>query len=372
MAPTMSAGARLTARSSDLDEERWLAVRARDVKAAFAFVYAVRTTGVYCRANCPSRRPKRGNILFFATPKEAAAAGYRPCRRCRPADDVGLLSPVERVTRACASIDRAEERPPLGALAAAAGLSRFHFHRLFKQMLGVTPREYAAARSLDKLRAQLQQGAPVTRAIFDAGFGSSSRVYEISNHALGMTPGAYRAGAPAVRIVYAATKCSLGWILVAATPRGVCSIELGDRPDALIARLRERFPKAVVTKGGVELEQWVRATTRFAEAPTAHLNLPLDVRGTAFQRRVWNQLRKLPVGTTSTYGELAKRIGRPRAARAVARACASNPVALAIPCHRVIRGDGDVSGYRWGVVRKRLLLDREWAAASSTGPRRGA
>jgi AraC family transcriptional regulator of adaptative response/methylated-DNA-[protein]-cysteine methyltransferase len=345
------------------DERRWQAVLARDVTAAPNFIYAVRTTGVYCRPGCGSRRPRRESVVFFATTAQALAAGYRACRRCRPDDGAASLSPAERVRRACATIEAADERPRLDELAAAAGLSRFHFHRLFKQLLGLTPREYAAARSLDRLKAGLEGGATVTRAIVDAGFGSSSRVYEATQATLGMTPGAYRAGAPGIRIAYAVVPCRLGWLLVAATPRGVCSIELGSRPDTLARRLRGRFPKAAVVEGRTELAQWVQAVTRFVDAPVADLDLPLDVQGTAFQRRVWRELRKVPAGTTLTYGKLARRIGRPRAVRAVARACATNPVALAIPCHRVIGGDGNLSGYRWGLARKRSLLERERAAS---------
>ncbi len=345
------------------DARCWQAILARDVTAAPIFVYAVRTTGVYCRPGCGSRRPRRESVEFFATPAQAGAAGYRACRRCRPDHDAALPSPAERVRRACATIESAEERPGLDELAAAAGLSRFHFHRLFKQLLGVTPREYAAARSLNRLKAGLESGASVTRAIVDAGFGSSSRVYEMTPAALGMTPGAYRSGAPGVRIVYAVVDCRLGSLLVAATPRGVCSIELGSRPALLARRLRARFPKAVVVEDGAELTQWVRAITRFLDAPVANLDLPLDVQGTAFQRRVWSELRKVPVGTTLTYGRLARRVGRPRAVRAVARACATNPIALAIPCHRVIGADGDLSGYRWGLARKRRLLERERTTA---------
>jgi AraC family transcriptional regulator of adaptative response/methylated-DNA-[protein]-cysteine methyltransferase len=345
------------------DARRWQAVLNRDVTAAPVFVYAVRTTGVYCRPGCGSRRPRRESVVFFATPAQAGAAGYRACRRCRPDHEVAWLSPAERVRRACATIESADERPRLDELAAAAGLSRFHFHRLFKQILGVTPREYAAARSLSRLKAELEGGASVTRAIVDAGFGSSSRVYEMTQATLGMTPGAYRSGAPGVRIAYAVVECRLGWLLVAATPRGVCSIELGSRPEPLARRLRGRFPKAHVVEDGAELAQWVRAVTRFLDAPVANLDLPLDVQGTAFQRRVWSELRKIPVGTTLTYGRLAQRVGRPRAVRAVARACATNSIALAIPCHRVIGTDGDLSGYRWGLARKRLLLERERTTA---------
>ncbi|MGH7393818.1 MAG: bifunctional DNA-binding transcriptional regulator/O6-methylguanine-DNA methyltransferase Ada, partial [Candidatus Rokuibacteriota bacterium] len=345
---------------SPIDAERWRRVLARD--AGNGFVYAVRTTGVYCRPSCASRRPRREHVAFFATPREAGAAGYRACRRCRPDAGGNAPSAADRVKRALASLESAETRPTLGELAAAAGVSRFHFHRLFKRLLGVTPREYAATRSLERLRAELGRGTPVTDAIFEAGFGSSSRVYEQSGETLGMTPGVYRAGAPGLAIAYTVVECGLGWLAVAATPRGVCSIELGDRPETLVRGLRARFPNAALVEDRRGLRRWVGPVLRFVSAPAENLSLPLDVQGTAFQRRVWNALRRLPVGATVSYTALARGIGRPRAVRAVARACATNPVALAIPCHRVVGSDSNLSGYRWGVERKRRILDLERAA----------
>ena len=347
----------------DRDAERWRAVMARSVDADGRFVYAVRTTGGYCRPTCPSRRPRRENVEFFATNAEAEAGGFRACRRCTPSNGHGPVSAAERVRRACRLIDAAEEKPDLRAIADAAGLSPFHFHRLFKKLVGVTPREYAVARHTGRLRESLQRGASVTEAIYDAGFNSSSRVYETAGEALGMTPGAYRNGAPGLTIAYAVTRCSLGQLLVAATSRGVCTIELGDSAEALRRRLGQRFPRAAVVEDDRAVKHCVEAVTRYLDAPARNIDLPLDVRGTAFQRQVWTALRRLRVGATTTYTELARRIGRPRAVRAVARACASNTIALAIPCHRVIRSDGGLSGYRWGVDRKRRLLERERAAA---------
>ena len=347
----------------DRDAERWRAVLARSADADGRFVYAVRTTGVYCRPTCPSRRPRRENVEFFVTNAEAEAGGFRACRRCTPSNGHGPVSAAERIRRACRLIDDAEDTPDLRAIAQAAGLSPFHFHRLFRKLLGVTPREYAAARHTGRLRESLQRGASVTEAIYDAGFGSSSRVYETAGEALGMTPGAYRAGAPGLTIAYTVTRCSLGQLLVAATPRGVCTIELGDSAEALRRRLGQRFPRAVVVQDDRAVKHCVEAVTRYLDAPGQNIDLPLDVRGTAFQRQVWTALRRLRVGATTTYTELARRIGRPRAVRAVARACASNTIALAIPCHRVVRRDGGLSGYRWGVDRKRTLLEREQAAA---------
>jgi AraC family transcriptional regulator of adaptative response/methylated-DNA-[protein]-cysteine methyltransferase len=347
----------------EADAERWRAVLARSAEADGRFFYAVRTTGVYCRPTCPSRRPRRENVEFFATTAQAEAGGFRACRRCTPSNGHGPVSAAERVHRACRLIDDAEDTPDLKAIAQAAGLSPFHFHRLFKRLVGVTPREYVAARHTGRLRESLQRGTSVTEAIYDAGFSSSSRVYETAGEALGMTPGAYRAGAPGLTITYAITRCSLGVLLVAATSRGVCTIELGDSPDALRRRLGQRFAKATVVQDDRAVKPCVEAVTRYLDAPAQNIDLPLDVRGTAFQRRVWTALRRLRAGTTTTYTDLARRIGQPRAARAVARACASNTIALAIPCHRVIRGDGSLSGYRWGVERKRTLLDRERAAS---------
>src|SRR5262245_29790384 len=356
----LSMNAPITTNPPTTDAGRWRRVLARDT--GNGFVYAVSTTGVYCRPSCASRRPRRDHVVFFATPREAGAAGYRACRRCRPDDATGVPSATERIGRALASIESAETRPTLGERAAAAGLSRFHFHRLFKRLLGVTPREYATTRSLDRLRTELRRGTPVTQAIFEAGFGSSSRVYERSAETLGMTPGAYRAGAPGIAIVYTVIECRLGWLCVAATPRGVCSIELGDSAAVLARRLRSRFPRAALAEDRQRLRRWVGPLLRFVAAPAANLSLPLDVQGTAFQHRVWSALRRVPVGTTVSYTALARRIGRPRAVRAVARACATNSVALAIPCHRVVRSNGDLSGYRWGVERKRRLLALERAA----------
>ncbi len=267
--------------------------------------------------------------------------------------------------RACKLIDASDGRPGLQAIASAAGLSPFHFHRLFTKVVGMTPREYGAATTEERFRQLLGARAAITSAIYDAGFGSSSRVYESANQMLGMTPGAYRAGAPGIKIRYSISRCALGSLLVAATARGVCAIELGDNPEVLQDRLRGRFPGANLVADVEGLKSWVESVTRFIDAPDHNLQLPLDIRGTVFQRLVWKSLRRLRVGETVTYGDLARRIGRPRAVRAVAQACASNRLALAIPCHRVIRGDGAAGEYRWGAKRKRILLHRERAAVTS-------
>jgi AraC family transcriptional regulator of adaptative response/methylated-DNA-[protein]-cysteine methyltransferase len=344
------------------DEARWEAVRARDRRADGAFYYSVRTTGVYCRPSCAARLARRENVRFHATREAAAHAGFRPCRRCRP-ESTGLAEErAEAVARACRLIETAEEAPSLEALAEGAGMSRFHFHRVFKNTTGVTPKAYAAAHRARRVRDELARSATVTDAIYGAGFNSSGRFYAAVPEMLGMTPTDFRAGGDGAVIRFAVGECSLGSILVAATARGVCSILLGDDPDALARDLQDRFPKARLVGGDRGFERLVARVVGFVEAPGVGLDLPLDVRGTAFQQRVWKALRQVPAGSTTTYTKLAVRIGAPRAVRAVAQACASNPIAVAIPCHRVVRSDGALSGYRWGVQRKRVLLDREAAA----------
>jgi AraC family transcriptional regulator, regulatory protein of adaptative response / methylated-DNA-[protein]-cysteine methyltransferase len=351
--PTGSAPAR--------DEERWQAVKRRDSTLDGKFVFAVRTTGIYCRPSCASRPAKRENVSFFPTGAEAEKAGYRACKRCRP-DKLGAPDPqVEAVKRACAEIEQAEEAPKLADLAAGAGLSPYHFHRVFKAITGVTPKAYAtetrARRAADKLRT----AETVTEAIYDAGFNSSSRFYENTEARLGMTPGAVRRGGAGVVIRFAVGQASLGAVLVAATAKGVCAILLGDDPHALVRDLQDRFPRAEFEGGDPQFERMVAEVVGLVEAPGQRLDLPLDIRGTAFQQRVWAALQAIPPGKTATYTEIARAIGQPKAVRAVAQACGANPLAIAIPCHRVVRADGDLSGYRWGVERKRKLIDREAA-----------
>jgi AraC family transcriptional regulator of adaptative response/methylated-DNA-[protein]-cysteine methyltransferase len=344
------------------DAERWTAVVARDRRADGAFYYSVRTTGVYCRPSCGARQARRENVGFHATCADAERAGFRPCKRCRPGDRGPDEARAAAVARACRLIEQAEELPGLDALAAAAGLSRFHFHRVFKAATGLTPRAYAAAHRARRVREELARGGTVTDAIYGAGFGSSGRFYATAGAVLGMRPTDFRAGGDGAAIRFAVGECSLGSILVAATERGVCAILLGDDPDALARQLQDRFPKARLIGGDRAFERLVARVVGFVEQPALGLDLPLDVRGTAFQQRVWQALREIPAGTTSTYTKIAARIGAPRAVRAVARACASNTLAVAIPCHRVVRHDGGLSGYRWGVERKRLLLAREAAS----------
>jgi len=343
-------------------EDAWReAVRRRDRAFDGVFVFAVRTTGVYCRPSCASRPAKRENVSFFATGEAAERAGFRACKRCRP-EKLGAPDPqVEAVRRACERIAAAEEAPSLADLAARAGFSQFHFHRVFKKVTGVTPKAYAAEMQARRAADKLRTAETVTEAIYDAGFNSSSRFYETAAARLGMTPTAVRRGGQGAVIRFAIGQASLGAVLVAATEKGVCAIMLGDDPDALARALQDRFPRAELIGGDEKFERTVAEVVGLVEAPGQRLDLPLDIRGTAFQQRVWEALRAIPRGRTATYAEIAEAVGRPRAVRAVAQACAANPLAVAIPCHRVVRTDGDLSGYRWGVERKRKLLDLEAA-----------
>ena len=344
------------------DERSWWgAVRRRDPAFDGKVFFAVRTTGVYCRPSCASRPAKRENVVFFATPAEAEKAGYRACKRCRP-DKIGAPDPqIEAVRRACKRIDEAEEAPKLAELAANVGLSPHHFHRVFKAVTGVTPKAYAAEKRARRAAEKRGAAGTVTEAIYDAGFSSSSRFYETAAARLGMTPGAVRRGGAGQVIRFAVGEASLGAVLVAATDKGVCAIMLGDDPDRLVRELQDRFPRAELAGGEPAFERMVARVVGMVEAPGQRLDLPLDIRGTAFQQRVWAALRAIPAGQTATYKDIARAIGQPRAVRAVAQACGANPLAVAIPCHRVVRTDGDLSGYRWGVERKRALIAREAA-----------
>ncbi|WP_051234305.1 bifunctional DNA-binding transcriptional regulator/O6-methylguanine-DNA methyltransferase Ada [Halomonas halocynthiae] len=341
------------------DEARWAAVLARDAAAEDAFVYAVRTTGIYCRPTCSSRRPRRKNAEFYADAVSAEAAGYRPCQRCRPQAISLTQRHAQSVARACRLIEHGEASPSLDELARVAGLSRFHFHRVFKSVTGLTPMAYAAACRADRVRQALTQQETVTDAIYKAGFNSSGRFYAGAERMLGMTPKRYREGGKGIEIQFALGECSLGTILVATSDKGICAISLGSDPEPLLQAFQEQFANASLIPGDKRFDDWVAKVVAFVEVPSVGLSLPLDIRGTAFQQRVWQALTEIPVGSTISYAALAEQIGSPKAVRAVARACASNPLALAIPCHRVVRSDGRVSGYRWGVERKRALLMRE-------------
>ena len=346
-------------RHATAQDPRWQAVVARDRAMDGRFYYSVRTTGVYCRPSCASRRANPENVAFHDSIADAEAAGFRPCRRCAPDQPSRDRQHADRVADACRTIDTSETAPRLADLAAAAGLSPHHFHRIFKATTGLTPRGYAIAGRAGRARTALPHAEHVTDAIFDAGFGSSSRFYDRADAILGMKPGQYRDGGANTVIRFAVGDCSLGSILVAASAIGVCAILMGDDPDALARDLQDRFPKADLIGADPGFEAIVAQVVRFVEAPRLGLHLPLDVRGTAFQQRVWQALNALPAGSTASYADIAKAIGTPGAVRAVASACGANALAVAIPCHRVVRTDGTLSGYRWGVERKRALLARE-------------
>lgn len=344
------------------DAERWAAVQRRDARADGVFYYSVSSTGVYCRPSCGARAALRRNVQFHASCSAAEQAGFRACLRCKP--DLPPL--VERhaaaVAQACRLIDAVAEAPDLDRLAQACGMSRFHFHRVFKAHTGITPKAYAAAQRAQRVQQGLAQAPSVTDALYAAGFNSSGRFYAAADAMLGMSPKAFRAGGSGASIRFAIGACSLGAILVAATDKGICAILMGDDPEQLARDLQDRFPRAELRGAEADFEATVAKVVALVEQPAIGLDLPLDVRGTAFQQRVWQALRAVPSGATVSYAELAARIGLPSGARAIAGACAANPVAVAIPCHRVVRQDGTLSGYRWGVERKAALLKRESGA----------
>ncbi|MDI7861787.1 bifunctional DNA-binding transcriptional regulator/O6-methylguanine-DNA methyltransferase Ada [Rhizobiaceae bacterium n13] len=342
------------------EDRWWQAIAERDAAFDGQFVFSVRTTGVYCRPSCPARHAKPENISFHLTCEAAEAAGFRACRRCYPNAASLAQKHAATIAKACRSIEDAEELPLLDELAQEAGMSPFHFHRLFKAATGVTPKAYGIAKRAERVRSGLADSrSSVTSAIYDAGFNSSSRFYEKSHAVLGMTPTDYRKGGENVVIRFAVGECSLGSILVAQSEKGICAILLGDDPDLLVRDLQDRFPRARLIGGDEVFDRLVAEVVGFVEHPSIGLNLPLDVRGTAFQQRVWQALRAIPAGKTVSYAEIADRIGSPKAVRAVAGACAANHIAVAIPCHRVVRHDGALSGYRWGVERKHALLVKE-------------
>lgn len=343
------------------DTQRWAALQRRDARAEGVFFYGVRTTGIYCHPTCSARLPNRENVLFFACTEDAEAAGFRPCKRCTPDAAPPSAARSKLIVRACRLIEDAEQAPALGELAAAVGLSPSHFHRLFKAGVGVTPKRYATALRDRRLKEQLANGAPVTTAIYDAGFNASSRFYEGATERLGMSATHYRKGAAGMSIRYALAESWLGWLIVGATERGVCAIEFGESPALLAEGLRERFPYADVQPD--DSNRWLAQVLELVEMPDRVLDLPLEIYGTAFQQQVWRALQAIPGGETRSYAEVAELIGRPAAVRAVAQACASNKVAVAIPCHRIVRSDGKLSGYRWGVGRKKKLLERERQAS---------
>ncbi|OPA86231.1 bifunctional transcriptional regulator/O6-methylguanine-DNA methyltransferase [Pseudomonas fluorescens] len=350
---------------SNETDPRWAAIVARDAKADALFVYGVKTTGVYCRASSASRLPRPENIEFFDTFAQAEAAGYRPSKRATGDQTQLAAHHAQVVANACRQIEQAETPPNLESLARQAGLSTFHFHRVFKSVTGLTPKGYASALRSRKVRDGLKGAHSVTDALYEAGFNSNSRFYESADQVLGMKPSDYKAGGANSEIRFAVGDCSLGAILVAQSQKGVCAILLGDDPDALLRDLQDQFPKAELVGADRDFERLIAQVVGFIEAPALGLDLPLDLRGTAFQERVWQALREIPVGSTASYAQIAERIGAPKSFRAVAQACGANSLAVAIPCHRVVRSSGELSGYRWGVERKRQLLERETGAKPS-------
>ncbi len=342
-----------------LDDARWGAVLARDAAFDGYFYYSVETTGIYCRPSCAARRPKRIHVRFHHTAEGAQGAGFRPCKRCKPNAPSLAEAHAKMVADACRLIEAAEQAPKLEALARQVGLSPYHFHRIFKSALGVTPKAYAVAHRNKRLRVALAKPQSVTEAIYDAGFNSSGRFYATSSEMLGMTPHQFRSGAPNADIKFAMGKSSLGLVLIAASDKGVCAIFFGDDAEGLASDLRTWFPNARLVAGDHAFEQLTSTVVDFVEDPSIGLDLPLDIRGTAFQHRVWDALRRIPVGSTASYADIARAIGAPKSTRAVARACGSNKIAVAIPCHRVIGSDGSLTGYRGGIARKRALLAKE-------------
>ncbi len=350
-------------------ESFWHAVLARDVRLDGRFVFAVRSTGIYCRPSCPSRRPRREQVVFFARPEAAERSGFRACRRCRPGDPGGRGPQSELVRQVCHLIDKrlqeeSEGASSLAALSAQTGFSRHHLQRTFKRWMGISPRQYADARRLGTLKRQLKKGDDVTTALYEAGYGSSSRLYERANGQLGMTPATYRRGGQGMQIGYTIVDSPLGRLLVAATQKGISAVYLGDSDARIESALHQEYPRAEIRRDRNGLEEWVRGILKHLRGASPRLDLPVDVQATAFQRRVWEEWRAIPYGATRSYSQIARAIGRPKANRAVARACATNPVSVVIPCHRVVREDGHLGGYRWGLHRKQALLEGERGHAS--------
>ena len=352
------------------DDERWRAVMRKDRSADGEFYFSVKSTGDFCRPSCAARLPKRENVRFHATIQDAQLSGFRACKRCRPAERSLADQQAQAVAQACRLIENAGDTPDLAALSRSVGLSPSHFHRIFKSLTGVTPKAYATALRNDRLRCALPKSRTVTSAAYKSGFNSNGRFYAASPKALGMTPKTYKAGGKGADIRFAVGQCSLGAILVAASKLGICAITLGDDPNKLVQELQDRFAAAQLVGGDKRFEKWVAKVIAFVDRPSPALDLPLDLQGTALQQRVWQALTKIPCGTTTTYTKIARRVGRPKAVRAVAQAIAANKIAVAIPCHRVVRTDGSLSGYRWGVERKAKLIEREREKFASARPLR--
>jgi AraC family transcriptional regulator, regulatory protein of adaptative response / methylated-DNA-[protein]-cysteine methyltransferase len=346
-------------------KNQWSLVLARDAHSDGVFVYAVRSTGIYCRPSCASRRPRREQVVFFPLPAAAERAGFRPCLRCKPDRAKSQDPQVEMARRACLYLDaHPEETVKLAALAASVGTSPYHLQRIFTRVMGISPRAYHDARRLERFKKEVKEKGNVTHALYEAGFGSSSRLYERAHSKLGMTPATYRRGGLGVEIRYTIVTSPLGRLLVAATERGVCRVGMGDSDRFLESDLRREFPVAGIRRDDSALRPWSGALVKQLNGWKPRTELPLDIRATAFQMRVWDTLRRIPLGSTRSYAEVARAVSKPRAARAVARACATNPVAILIPCHRVVRGDGSLGGYHWGIKRKEALLAKEKGVAS--------
>ena len=348
------------------EQDYWQAVLAKDASFDGIFVYAVRSTGIYCRPSCPARRPRREQVLFFSLPEAAQQEGFRPCQRCNPQNATTWNPHAELVQRVCDYIERHLESPlTLDTLSKEVSMSPHHLQRVFKRIMGISPRQYTEARRLNSLKAQLKEGQTVTAALYETGYGSSSRLYEQTSVRLGMTPATYRRGGKGMQISYTLVDCPLGRLLIAVTERGLCAVSLGDSDAELVAALLDEYPAAEFHRDEVDLSLWVSSLLGLLNGEQIHLDLPLDLQATAFQWRVWEELRAIPYGSTRSYSEIAKAVGNPKAARAVARACATNRVSIVIPCHRVIREDGSPGGYRWGLEHKQALLTQEQTIAQS-------
>ena len=341
------------------DDRRWKAVARREQSADRCFYYAVMTTGIFCRPGCPSRLPKRENVEYFISSQAAMASGYRPCKKCKPTATNANEDTERKIIAACRIIENSTAVPKLADLARKLQLSPYYFHRLFKKVVGVTPKQFGSSHRSRRLSNSLKTSRSITDAFYDAGFSSSSGAYDKNQSQLSMKPKEYRAGGVGLTLHYGVAACTFGWIMVAGTDRGICSIEIDDDPALLLQQLQERFPQATVTQAGPGFANLVRDVVKFIKAPQNSFNIPLDIQGTAFQIQVWSILRQIEPGKTMSYTEVAEKIGNPKAVRAVAGACASNKLAVVIPCHRVISKNGELGGYRWGVERKKMLLDNE-------------
>lgn len=340
-------------------ESRWQAVVDRNRDADGHFIIGVHSTGIFCRPGCPAKTPRRDNVRFYESVVDATKAGLRPCKRCKPLGTSLTEHHVEVVAAACARIDASDESPLLADLAREAGMSPWHFHRVFKSVTSLTPAQYARAHRATRLRTELESAQTVTRAMYDAGFQSPGAFYATTNESLGMAPSSFRNKGMGERIQVAVRQTSIGHVLIAATARGICNVTMGDAPDVLLDDFSTRFANAAISQAGPDLDHVISAVIARLEQPSTSFELPLDLRGTAFQHRVWNALRSIPAGSTSTYSDIARSIDAPASGRAVANACGANPLAVIVPCHRVVRKDGDLGGYRWGMDRKRELLSRE-------------